>query len=83
MFLIPIAVELKQIRYMRRLDKVLKKCMYDLYKGKCKTKKKSYVKYLYYWYIFNNLLISIYFIDLYQFYISQKLKDARSVRELK
>ena len=47
MFLISITVELKQIRYMWRPDKVLKKCMYDLYKGKCKTEKKSYVKYLY------------------------------------
>ena len=84
MFVIPITVELKQIRYMWwRLDKVLKKCMYGLYKGKCKTEKKSYFKYLNYWYIFNNLLIPIYFIDLYRFYISQKLIDASSVRELK
>ena len=56
--------------------------MYDLYKDKCKTEKKYHVKYLYYWYIFNNLLISIYFIDLHWFYISLKLIDTSSVREL-
>ena len=84
MFVIPITVELKQIRYMWwRLDKVLKKCMCGLYKGKYKTEKKSYFKYLYYWYIFNNLLIPIYFIDLYRFYILQRLIDESSVRELK
>ena len=52
-------------------------------KANAKQKRNLRLNICTYWYVFNNLLISIYFIDLYRFYISQKLIDASSVTELK